>query len=731
MLIVCTLIATSASADQPSKSKADSQSDYAATARTQKDVSQSTSGRAKSIVTRTQLEERLPRSAPDALRYEPGVYIQQTAHGQASTFVRGLTGQQVLLMFDGVRLNNGTYRQGPNQYFFTVDSNTIDHIEVVRGSASTLYGADALGGVVLTAPLSPDIELNKNKWTLKPQIMGRYASADSQGGGRTQVTAQLGKRTGFLAGFGYRHVGLLESGGIVRNPADRQLPRVPQFTNDGRTQLGTGFKEATFDGRLVHKLKPNLDLIAAVYGYRQYDAPRTDQCPPPYAPLGECLNIKEQFRTLSYVALRGALSEAIPEFDLTLSSQDSREARELNRPQAFARNDGLDHVYSSGAALRARTKDFKLAPNTTWALRLGGDAYRDKLNSVSSLTFTDLNRTIQDSRGQYLDNSHFTLAGAYGEIDIQYKQLIRFRTGARVSLAHVDAPSDPASASVAIDKNFHALVGRAGIEFTPHDDIAIYANVDQAFRAPNLDDLTSRQRAGPGFQFENPNLKPERSVTAELGSKVFIDHFTLEGWVFETWIDDSMVRSTRLISDCPADTDACQAAWNRYQLVNAFGQSRLVGSEGGVTAHFSLGKLGDLVTRATISYVRGDSPNTSPQPADPNAPYSSRIPLSKVPPLNGTFEARWRDLHSGVYAAAAMRWARTQDRLSPADYSDARIPLGGTPGYTVFDLRAGWRTDQWLLSLVFENIFDNAYRVHGSSINGPGRGVIASATLMM
>lgn len=68
------------------------------------------------------MDERGARSAPDALRYTPGVSVQQTAHGQASPYVRGVTGQQVLLMFDGVRLNNGLYDgRGPRPVFFTVD----------------------------------------------------------------------------------------------------------------------------------------------------------------------------------------------------------------------------------------------------------------------------------------------------------------------------------------------------------------------------------------------------------------------------------------------------------------------------------------------------------------------------------------------------------------------------------------------------------------------------------
>jgi outer membrane receptor protein involved in Fe transport len=79
-----------------------------------------------------------------------------------------------------------------------------------------------------------------------------------------------------------------------------------------------------------------------------------------------------------------------------------------------------------------------------------------------------------------------------------------------------------------------------------------------------------------------------------------------------------------------------------------------------------------------------------------------------------------------------MLWAGPQDRLSLSDGVDARIPLGGSPAYATFDLRAGWRfeasTDagalRMQLTAVLENVLDQVYRVHGSGINGAGRGLL-------
>jgi iron complex outermembrane receptor protein/hemoglobin/transferrin/lactoferrin receptor protein len=69
-----------------------------------------------------------------------------------------------------------------------------------------------------------------------------------------------------------------------------------------------------------------------------------------------------------------------------------------------------------------------------------------------------------------------------------------------------------------------------------------------------------------------------------------------------------------------------------------------------------------------------------------------------------------------------MRWARAQDRLALSDISDERIPRGGTPGFMVIDGRVGWRFARHAaVHTVFENLTDEAYRYHGSSVNGPGR----------
>jgi outer membrane receptor protein involved in Fe transport len=683
-----------------------------------------TSERAHSVVTRAQLEERQPRSTPDALRYEPGVSVQQTAHGQASPYVRGMTGQQVVHVFDGVRLNNGIFRQGPNQYFFTIDTYTVRRLEVVRGSASTFYGSDALGGAILASPREPAFNESGEAFALHPTLYGRFASADLERGGRAELELALHDDTALLLGGGYRETERLESGGVVGNPG-RPASQVPRFESDGRTQLGTGFREATFDARVVRRVLRKLRLVGAVYGYREYDAPRTDQCPPPEAPISECLEVEEQFRTLAYAALRGDVAAAVQDLDLNVSYQRHDELRVNARPRSFVRAEYDNEVWTLGASLRAGTEPVDLAGGGHYRVRYGAEAYRDAVDSSAAQELTDPallavlppeELRFVDPRGQYLDGSTYLGTGLFAELEVAPVEVLTLHAGGRVAAAGANVPQDRESSSPAVDARWIAAVGRAGAAASVHRDLTLRLNFDQGFRAPNLDDLSSRQQVGPGFQFENAALAPERTNTLELGVETKPGPLSLELWAFATWLDDAIVRVVREQADCPPTSDACRASRTQFQLVNAGGTAVILGAEAAATATLPAG----IRLRVTYAYARGEG----------DAPDGERVPLSRVPPMNGHVEARYQPADTRLYVAAVVRWALAQRRLAPSDLSDARIPPGGTPGYAICDLRAGFRYSARVsVNLVLENLLDAAYRVHGSSINGPGRGILLGMTL--
>lgn len=683
-------------------------------------------GRASSMVQRADLERRLPRSAPDALRYEPSVFVQQSAHGQGSAFIRGLTGQQTLLLFDGIRLNNGTYRQGPNQYFSTIDVQTIASIEVLRGGASTRYGSDALGGVIAVDPVEPS--MMGAAPNARPRLVARAATADKELGGRAEISARIHRDVAFLGGLGARRVGRLRSGEPVRNPADGRLPDVPRFASDGRTQLGTGFGEVTFDARTVYDATAQHRITIAGYGYQQYDAPRTDQCPPPGARFDECLTYDEQFRTLVYAAWDGAFGNWAEVFRATLSWQRQHERRKLSRPASFVELIGRDDVDTFGATGAATTSPWLPAPWLSLVLTYGADAYFDTVASRAWLSFTDIDVTVERSRGQYLAGSAYLYGGAFLDLEARVLRLLNVRGGLRTSWIAARAPMDEDSLSRAIHRAWFPVVGHVGAEWFATEQLTLFANLDHSFRAPNLDDLTARQQTGPGFQFENASLGPERSTTLDMGVRVRAEPLTFEAWAFRTLVAGAVGKRPMEITDCPPETPQCDSSWFRYQLANAAGSAEILGLEFTARLWLPFGLSG----RASAAWTRGEGPNLSDPPTDPALPYERTVPLSRIPPLNGTAEIDW--VHrSGMSAGAALRWATRQDRLAVADRSDARIPVGGTPGFAVFDLRFLYRLDDTgmigTIGAIFENIFDAPFRYHGSSVNGPGRGLILSLEL--
>ncbi|MCS6797991.1 MAG: TonB-dependent receptor [Myxococcota bacterium] len=669
---------------------------------------------AASVVTRIHIEERAPRSAPDALRYEPGVAVQQTAHGQASPFVRAMTGQQVVHLFDGVRLNNGIYRQGPNQYFFTVDSLALERIVVVRGAASVPFGSDALGGAILAEPVQPPLD-PIHPGGLRPRLFASVATADVAAGGRLELSGRIGGSTAFVGGIGGKDVSRLEAGGPARSVSGLP-PMVPRFERDGRTQLGTGWRELTFDTRVGQRIAERLDVLGAVHGYRQFDAPRTDQCPPPEAPIRDCLRIAEQFRTLALVALRGQVGP-LERLDLTLSYQRHHEVRRLERPRSAVALHFRDDVDTWGLVARASGRALTLGPLGQGRWHATAEAYRDTVDSVAFQTFTDLQRTFALPRGQYADGATYTNAGTAIEMEARPLPVLGARAGMRLTIARALARGDEASGTRPVDASWYGVVAAAGIGWRPASFVELVLNVDQGWRAPNLDDLTSRQQTGPGFQFENPSLRPEVATTFEAGTLLETSAVQLALWGFVTRVRDPILRALRTSADCPPMTPACSASRVHLQLVNADRPTRILGMEAGITWRLPA----RLAARATLALTRGDA--TDPATGRP-------APLSRVPPPQGTAELRWTNARPSVHLGAALRWALDATRLAPTDRADARIPPGGTPGYAVVDLRGSLLVERALrIGLIVENVLDAPYRVHGSSILGPGRGMILTVSL--
>jgi hemoglobin/transferrin/lactoferrin receptor protein len=240
----------------------------------------------------------------------------------------------------------------------------------------------------------------------------------------------------------------------------------------------------------------------------------------------------------------------------------------------------------------------------------------------------------------------------------------------------------------------------------------LFTGVSQAFRAPNLSDLTRFDTARSGeIEIPATNLDPEKFVTFEVGAKWAENNLTAEASVFYTDISDQIVLfpTGTIIDGEPAITR------------DNIGDGWVSGVEFGLSYEFY--PAWTLFGNTTFQQGEMDTFRTA-------APIISRDYLSRTMPWMGRVGLRWEGDTTPVWAEIMGVFAADADKLSTRDQADTqRIPTGGTPGFALLDLRAGWAINDHLqLIAAIDNITDENYRVHGSGQNSPGRSFILSAT---
>ena len=403
----------------------------------------------------------------------------------------------------------------------------------------------------------------------------------------------------------------------------------------------------------------------------------------------------------------------------------------MRRPSSFVNNGGRDDVDTFGFTAQGRDR-----VGCGWSIGRSACAMAatpsvDRVGSAAWTQFTDVATVIPLSRGQYLDGARYVHGGVFAQIEARPTGSLQARAGARLAAAAASARAEPLSGTAAIDTRWLALVGNLGMQWRLLPALVLLASYDRSFRAPNLDDLTSRQQTGPGFQFENPALRPETADTFEVGLRLR-ERARHAGRLGLPFAGD---RSHRPLAADHRAMPAGHPGLRHLVVTLPAGQragsvpDRRPGAVGPTAPHGDCRGAGD----------RRPRPGQRTQPsAPPSRPGPAlRVPGAAVP--GAAHSTAWSrrggppSFTAGQPGAPAALPGRGptlgawQRRLHPTDLSDARIPEGGTPGFVVLDVRAGLRVhDRFLLAAVLENLTDAAYRYHGSSVNGPGRGVIVN-----
>lgn len=612
-----------------------------------------------SAVTQKDLQQQMPRSTPEALTGVSGVFIQKTNHGGGSPFVRGLTGNQVLLLVDGIRLNNATYRFGPNQYLNTVDVFTINKIEVIRGSGSVQYGSDALGGVVQLFTKDPAFA---TKPTLNGNVLANYMTQDMQKILRGEVAFGSAKFAA-AAGYSFKKFGDLWGG----DSTGKQSP--------------SGYGENAFDVKLRFNPATNWIIKAAHQSLLQNDVPVYHKVKLENFDINK---MGRQNRHLSYIMLDKLFTgPMLNKLHLIVSHQKTGETRisqKNNSQNQIAEKDDVNTI-----GLNA---DVSHRFNNYWTANTGAELYSDKVNSLKQ----DRNlstQIVKTLRGLYPDDSRYNSLSFYTLHHLQYKNWI-FEGGLRYN-----------SFSITIKDTFlgtvtthpSAVVFNGGILRKLNGQNAVYLNYSNGFRAPNIDDMGSLGIVD--FRYELPayDLKPERSKNFELGYKFSNPKVSANAALFYNYISQLITRQK--VEGAVTD------GYNVYKKVNNE-KAYIYGTD--VELFYRITSAIDV--SGNISYLLGQN-------------ITKQEPMRRIPPLNGRILLNYHT--ANWYAKAEYLAADKQNRLAQGDKEDNRIPLGGTPGWNIFNLYGGWYIHKFLLNAGVQNILNRDYRTHGSGINGVGR----------
>lgn len=636
------------------------------------------------VISRKDLDDRMIRTVPDALKYTPGIMIQKTAYGQGSPYIRGFTSFHNLFLVDGIRLNNTAFRPGPNQYWNTIDPFTISQMEVVKGPSSVLFGSDAIGGTVNVRTPSP------------------FDLTDGPIGGRMYYRHSTGEDS---------HVGRLEGYGVLPKSKDGQLGYMVGVTGkdfgdikggrDVGMQRRTGYEEYDFDLKLEHYFDPDTWLTTYFQQARQNNVPRTHKTI--YGTDWENLSVGsdlrhelDQERDLAYLQFHKVNMDGFIDtshFGVSWHSQE--EVCDRIKGNGSREFQGFD-VGQLGLTAQLESD----SPVGDWVY--GAEWYHDFVDSFSS------RNPIQ---GPIADDASYDMAGVYIQDTISsWDEKLDLILGSRYTYVGADADEvrDPVSGDqITVKDHWDSVVGSARLlwHVDDHDRLRLFTGVSQGFRAPNLSDLTRFDSARSNeFEIPSTNLDSEEYTTYEVGSKYKTDNVVGQLTYFYTDIRNQIMRYPT--GNVNGDGE--------FEITKGnIGDGYVHGVE--MDAHWKFHPQFTLFTSCT--WMDGE---VSTYPT--SAQILTDEPLDRIMPLTGLAGLRWDHPDIDFWIEGLVQTARRQDDLSTSDRSDtSRIPPGGTPGYSVLSFYSGWQiTRQTAVTLAIENVTDEDYRIHGSGSNEVG-----------
>lgn len=661
-----------------------------------------------SIVDDWKLRRVQPQNTPDALKEEPGLVIQQSNQGGGSPILRGRSGKDVLLLIDGQRFSNSTFRRN-HQYLNSIDLFAVDTIEVARGPASVPYGSDAMGGAI-------NLRLKRPELTGRARFGGRtYLQYDTANEGLVAHAEMEGEAGGFaaLVGVTTRNFDDLTAGS-VGDP-------IGAVDTNGK-QVPTAYRERGAHVALGSRLTEHDTIDLAFLYNRQWNVPTServianDEQPVPPDLLREVDPQRLRWWELRFQHQNEG--EFVSAFEAIASLNAPQEGR--NRVRASAPTQIIverDSVTAPGLSMKA-----VLEPDDAHEVIVGTEAYFERIQSESHTYDQSTGIRTTNPSGRYPDGATYDTFGAFVLDRWQLSKDWEWSNGLRYSRISTDLDFEGLMVGTAgpfgsFSETWSDLTFATGITRRLSESDSLYASIGRGFRAPNLDDLAVVGDFAAGNRVPSFDVDPEVVWNFEVGARR-VNERTNGGVAvafsyFENLLTNEFAFSQGGVNYFVVDNADRATIWSGEVWLD----HRIIDVD-------AIGWSHALFFQGFVNYGRNrtaDEPVSKVPP--PEALLGWRVAPGR-PAAARQGELRASDFFGEIFARGAL----AQRRLAAVDQLDPRFPDDGTPAWWTLNVRFGVEVARglWLTAGV-ENLFNYRYRIHGSGIDAPGRNFVVAA----
>lgn len=661
-----------------------------------------------------------PQSTAELFSSSAEIFVQKSQQGGGSPVLRGFEANRVLLMIDGVRMNNLIYRGGHLQNIITVDEQLLDRAEVLYGPASTIYGSDALGGVVHFYTRKPEFS-NDSSLKFSIRASQRFSSVNNEL--TSHVDFSLGgKKLASLTSFSRSDFGDLRSG-RNQNPfytssfGERNfyIKRINGtdsiVTNpDKNIQVQSGYTQYDVVQKFSYAANANTKHDINLQFSTSTDVPRYDR-------LTDTQNGTLRFSEWYY----GPQERLMAAYDFShlyegkflkrlhagINYQSIEESRHTRRYKNALLQHRIENVGVTGFSIDAQ------GGNAKHDLRVGIDGQYNTLKSTAS------NENIETRLSSPLDTrypggkNNMLYSGLYISHAWQINEQLRFTDGARIGLTSLNAEfSDTTFFKFPFTQAKQTNVvysGNIGLIHIADDGTKLSALISSGFRAPNVDDLAKVfESTGGRLIVPNNNLKPEKTITYEIGVNQFngksgVEFVTYYTDLYDAIVTDAFTYNGKDSIDYNGQLSAVYANQNKRRAY-------IYGVAGKFLFNQDKAIKGEFSAAYTYGRIKTDS---SDHPLDHIAPFNSRL----------QFSYHQKKFTSLLYIQM-NGWKRLKDYNSGGEDNLQYATADGMPGWFTLNIKTAYQlTKEFSLQCGIENVFDTQYRTFSSGINAPGRNI--------